>query len=77
MKASMRKEHDVIMAWSVDRLGRSLKHLLSFLEDINAVRGHAIFPTLEHRIFPTLLTEEGHSSVDWRWDEYLPVAVLV
>ncbi len=32
----MRKEHDVIMAWSVDRLGRSLKHLLAFLEDINA-----------------------------------------
>jgi len=36
LKASMRKEHDVVMAWSVDRLGRSLKHLLGFLEDLHA-----------------------------------------
>lgn len=33
---AMRRKHDVIMSWSVDRLGRSLQHLLGFLEEINA-----------------------------------------
>ena len=30
-KAATRREIDVVMAWSVDRLGRSLQHLVSFL----------------------------------------------
>ncbi len=36
LKAAMRREFDVIMAWSVDRLGRSLPDLVSFLSDIHA-----------------------------------------
>ena len=32
----MRREFDLIMAWSVDRLGRSLQHLVAFLGDIHA-----------------------------------------
>jgi DNA invertase Pin-like site-specific DNA recombinase len=35
-KAAVRREFDVVMAWSVDRLGRSLQHLVSFLNDIHA-----------------------------------------
>jgi DNA invertase Pin-like site-specific DNA recombinase len=35
-KAATRRECDVIMAWSVDRLGRSLQHLVSFLDEIHA-----------------------------------------
>ena len=35
-KAAVRKEFDVVMAWSVDRLGRSLQHLVSFLDEIHA-----------------------------------------
>ena len=31
-----RKEFDLVAAWSVDRLGRSLKHLLSFLSELQA-----------------------------------------
>jgi DNA invertase Pin-like site-specific DNA recombinase len=31
-----RKEIDLIACWSVDRLGRSLQHLISFLGEINA-----------------------------------------
>jgi DNA invertase Pin-like site-specific DNA recombinase len=31
-----RKEIDLIACWSVDRLGRSLQHLVSFLGEINA-----------------------------------------
>jgi len=34
--ASIRREFDIIMAWSVDRLGRSLQHLVVFLSDIHA-----------------------------------------
>jgi DNA invertase Pin-like site-specific DNA recombinase len=36
LRAATRKEFDVIMAWSVDRLGRSLQHLVSFLGEIHA-----------------------------------------
>lgn len=34
--AATRREFDVIMAWSVDRLGRSLQHLVEFLNEIHA-----------------------------------------
>jgi DNA invertase Pin-like site-specific DNA recombinase len=36
LKAAVRREFDLIMAWSVDRLGRSLQDLMSFLSDIHA-----------------------------------------
>lgn len=35
-KAATRKEFDVVMAWSVDRLGRSLQDLLTFLGELHA-----------------------------------------
>lgn len=37
IKGANRKDYDLIMAWSVDRLGRSLKDLVNFLGDIEAV----------------------------------------
>ena len=36
-KASVRREHDVVMCWSVDRLGRSLQHLVTFLNELHSV----------------------------------------
>lgn len=36
LKAAARREFDLIMSWSVDRLGRSMSHLVSFLEEIRA-----------------------------------------
>src|SRR6056300_77862 len=33
---SIRKEWDIILVWDVSRLGRSLKHLVSFLDDIQS-----------------------------------------
>ena len=35
-KTITRRQADVVMAWSVDRLGRSLQHLVSFLGDLRA-----------------------------------------
>lgn len=35
-KGAIRKEFDVIMVWAVDRLGRSLQHLVNFLSEIHA-----------------------------------------
>jgi DNA invertase Pin-like site-specific DNA recombinase len=35
IKGAMRREFDVIAAWSVDRLGRSLKDLVTFLAEIH------------------------------------------
>jgi DNA invertase Pin-like site-specific DNA recombinase len=32
----VRREIDVVAAWSVDRLGRSLQHLVGFLEELDA-----------------------------------------
>jgi DNA invertase Pin-like site-specific DNA recombinase len=34
LKGAKRKEFDFVMAWSVDRLGRSLQHLIEFLGDV-------------------------------------------
>ena len=36
MKAVLRKEIDMVMVWSVDRLGRSLQHLTTLLSDIHS-----------------------------------------
>lgn len=36
LKASNRRNFELVMSWSVDRLGRSLKHLVSFLEDLRS-----------------------------------------
>jgi DNA invertase Pin-like site-specific DNA recombinase len=36
LKTANRREFDIIMAWSVDRLGRSLQHLVGFLDEIHA-----------------------------------------
>ena len=35
-KAAVRKDFDLIAAWSVDRLGRSLQHLVTFLGELHA-----------------------------------------
>lgn len=36
LTAVNRREIDIIMTWSVDRLGRFLQHLIGFLSDIQA-----------------------------------------
>ena len=36
MQSVMRKEIDIVMVWSVDRLGRSLQHLITLLSDIHS-----------------------------------------
>jgi DNA invertase Pin-like site-specific DNA recombinase len=36
LKAANRREFDIVMAWSVDRLGRSLQHLVEFLGEIHS-----------------------------------------
>jgi DNA invertase Pin-like site-specific DNA recombinase len=38
MKAVERRRIDVVAAWSVDRLGRSLQHLVDFLATLHATR---------------------------------------
>lgn len=37
LKRATRREFDVIAAWSVDRLGRSLQHLIEFLNEIHSI----------------------------------------
>jgi DNA invertase Pin-like site-specific DNA recombinase len=36
LRGAARRDFDIIAAWSVDRLGRSLQHLVGFLDDIHA-----------------------------------------
>jgi DNA invertase Pin-like site-specific DNA recombinase len=38
LRAVARREFDVVAAWSVDRLGRSLQDLIAFLSDLQAKR---------------------------------------
>ena len=35
-KRVIRKEFDLVMTWSVDRLGRSLQHLVTFLDELHS-----------------------------------------
>src|SRR5499426_765647 len=35
-RGAIRREFDVVMVWAVDRLGRSLSHLVNFLAEIHA-----------------------------------------
>ena len=37
VKSAVRREVDVVMAWSIDRLGHSLQHLVEFLSEIQEV----------------------------------------
>src|SRR5215471_6452406 len=37
LKTATRREIDIVAAWSVDRLGRSLQHLVAFLAELDAV----------------------------------------
>ena len=37
IKGAVRKDFDMILVWSVDRLGRSLQNLVSFLNEIHSV----------------------------------------
>ena len=37
LKGATRREFDMIAAWSVDRLGRSLQHLVGFLNELQAL----------------------------------------
>ena len=37
IKGSIKKDYDTILVWSVDRLGRSLQDLVSFLNEIHSV----------------------------------------
>src|SRR5690242_7007395 len=36
LKGVARREFDLVAAWSVDRLGRSLRHLVELLEELKA-----------------------------------------
>lgn len=36
LKGATRREFDVVAAWSVDRLGRSLQHLVEFLTEVHS-----------------------------------------
>ena len=38
LKDATRRQFDIVMAWSVDRLGRSLQDLVAFLGDLHAQR---------------------------------------
>jgi DNA invertase Pin-like site-specific DNA recombinase len=37
IKAATRRKFEIVMSWSVDRLGRSLQHLIDFLNELHAV----------------------------------------
>jgi DNA invertase Pin-like site-specific DNA recombinase len=37
-KAAARRDFDVVMAWNVDRLGRSLQDLVAFLSELHALK---------------------------------------
>ena len=49
LRGAVRREFDVILAWSVDRLGRSLQDLVAFLSEIHAKGRRALPAPAGHR----------------------------
>ena len=43
MKAANQRKFDMIMAWSIDRLGRSLQNLVEILNDLQSLRVDLMF----------------------------------
>ena len=43
MKAANQRKFDMIMAWSIDRLGRSLQNLVEILNDLQPLRVDLMF----------------------------------
>ncbi|MBX2897942.1 recombinase family protein [Candidatus Obscuribacterales bacterium] len=37
LKRSTRREFDVVMVWAIDRIGRSIQHLVTFMNDMQSV----------------------------------------
>ena len=37
MKDARRRKFDVVVTWKLDRLGRSLKHLITLLDDLQGL----------------------------------------
>ena len=37
LKSAVRRDFDLVLSWSVDRLGRSLQHLVEFLNELHGV----------------------------------------
>jgi hypothetical protein len=42
-KDASRRKFDIVMAWSVDRLGRSLQDLIGFLSELHSLAAPATF----------------------------------
>ena len=43
MNAANQRKFDMIMAWSIDRLGRSLQNLVEILNDLQSLRVDLMF----------------------------------
>jgi DNA invertase Pin-like site-specific DNA recombinase len=43
MKAANQRKFDMIMVWSIDRLGRSLQNLVEILNDLQSLRVDLMF----------------------------------
>jgi DNA invertase Pin-like site-specific DNA recombinase len=43
MKAANQRKFDMIMVWSIDRLGRSLQNLVEILNDLQSMRVDLMF----------------------------------
>ena len=48
LQAVARKEFDLVAAWSVDRLGRSLQDLIGLLQELHG-KGIDLYPSAGHR----------------------------
>jgi DNA invertase Pin-like site-specific DNA recombinase len=36
LRGATRREFDIVMVWAIDRLGRSIQHLVGFMNEIQA-----------------------------------------
>ena len=63
-KDASRRKFDIVMAWSVDRLGRSLQDLIGFLSELAQRRDRPCLASTGHRHHDA--RRQGHVSDDGR-----------
>ena len=64
MNAATKREFDMVVAWSIDRLGRSLQHLVQLLRRISGARHRYVPAPAARRQLDTI--RPGTAADEWR-----------
>ena len=67
-RGAARKDFDVVMVWAVDRLGRSLQHLVEFLSELHSKRIDLLVHQHDAWISGAAFTKDEQRILTWSGD---------